>query len=345
MVSGMADPSSLRARLATFQTPRLGRGLVQLASTFPPYFALLAAMYALRLRAPWLALSLVAPAAGLTLRIFIIQHDCGHGAFFRSRTANDWLGRFCSLMTLTPYANWRRMHAAHHACWNDLDGRPGGADIYSTCLTVAEYRAQPALRRWRSRLVRHPLIAHVLVPPLVFLFVYRVPFETPWSWRRERASVLLTDLALATVFTTLVWLLGAWPVAMVELPTIALAAIIGMWLFSVQHRFEHAVWARHERWTAETAALFGSSYLRLPPVLQWFSGNIGFHHIHHLLPRVPNYRLAACHRVCAALADGIRPLSLREALRAPAYALWDEEQERMIRFSDLRRRVQPSEGG
>lgn len=344
MALDTADSSSLRARLSAFQAPRLGRSIGQLASTFPPYFALLVAMYALRLRAPWLALALAAPAAGLTLRIFIIQHDCGHGAFFRSRTANDWLGRFCSLMTLTPYANWRRQHAMHHACWNDLDARAEGVDIYSTCLTVAEYRARSALRRWWSRVVRHPLVAQVLLPPLVFLFVYRVPIETPRSWRRERASVLLTDLALGAVFATLVWLLGARSVAMVQLPTVALAAIIGMWLFSVQHRFEHAVWARRERWTVENAALFGSSYLRLPAVLQWFSGNIGFHHIHHLLPRVPNYRLASCHRVCAALTGGIRPLSLREALQAPAYALWDEEQERMVRFSDLRRRVRPNEG-
>ncbi len=340
----MAETSSLRARLAVFQAPRLGCSLGQLASTFPPYFALLAAMYVLRLRAPWLALALAAPAAGLTLRIFIIQHDCGHGAFFRSRSANDWLGRFCSLMTLTPYANWRRQHAAHHACWNDLDRRPDGADIYSTCLTVAEYRARPALRRWWSRLVRHPLIAQVLLPPLVFVFVHRVPFETPQSWRRERFSVLLTDLSLGAIFATLVWLLGVWSVLLVELPTVGIAAIIGMWLFSVQHRFEHAVWSRHEKWTAESAALFGSSYLRLPAVLQWFSGNIGFHHIHHLLPRVPNYRLAACHRVCASLVGGIRPLSLGEALRAPAYALWDEEQGRMVRFSDLRQPAGPGKG-
>ena len=327
---------ALRAILAAHQTPLLGRGLGQLASTFLPFFGLIAAMYLLRGVSVWLSLALVLPAAGLIVRIFIIQHDCGHGAFFRSRAANDWLGRFCSLFTFTPYANWRRQHSNHHAMWNNLDRRSGGADIYSTCMTVTEYQALTPLRRWSHRAVRSPVIAQVLLPPLVFLLLYRFPFDTPGAWRGEWISVMATNLALAGMFAALIVLFGAGAVALVQLPTIATAAILGVWIFSVQHRFEAAVWLRQPEWTATGAAMRGSSHLRLPRVLQWFSGNIGFHHVHHLMPRVPNYRLEDCHGACAAVMPPAPSLSLWQALRAPAYALWDEERQRMVRFSDLR---------
>ncbi len=326
----------LRDLLAAHQAPVLRRSLGQVANTFLPFFALIAAMYGLYGISPWLSLALALPAAGLTVRIFVIQHDCGHGAFFRSRRANEWLGRLCGLITMTPYANWRRQHANHHAMWNNLDRRSSGADIYSTCLTVAEYRALSPLQRWGHRTLRQPVIAQLLLPPVVFMLLFRIPFDTPPSWHRERASVFLTDLALAGVFGALVLLLGAAPVALVQLPTMALAAILGVWLFSVQHRFEQAVWLREENWSAVGAALFGSSYLKLPRVLQWFSGNIGFHHIHHLLPRVPNYRLEECHNVCARLVPGTTTLTLRQAFRAPGYALWDEERGRMVRFSEVK---------
>lgn len=326
----------LRSILAAHQAPILSRSLGQIASTFLPFFGLIAAMYALLDVSAWISLALAVPAAGLIVRIFIIQHDCGHGAFFRSRAANEWLGRFCSLFTMTPFANWRRQHANHHAMWNNLDRRSSGADIYSTCLTVAEYRALSPRQRWGHRAMRHPLISQVLLPPLVFLLLYRVPFDTPRAWPRERASVLATDIGLAALFTTLVLLLGAGPVALVQVPTMVVASILGVWLFSVQHRFENAVWLRQQTWTATEAALFGSSHLKLPRVLQWFSGNIGFHHIHHLLPRVPNYRLEECHDACASLAPGTASLTLGQALQAPTYALWDEDTQRLVRFSDLR---------
>jgi acyl-lipid omega-6 desaturase (Delta-12 desaturase) len=329
---------ALRAILAAHQTPVLSRSLVQLATTFLPFFALIAAMYALRGVSLWLTMALTIPAAGLIVRIFIIQHDCGHGAFFRHRAANEWLGRFCGLITMTPFENWRRQHSIHHAVWNNLDRREGRGDIYSTCLTVKEYQGFSRLGRLWRRAVRHPLVSQLLLPPLVFVLLYRLPFDTPFSWRREWASVLLTNAGILTIFTVLVVLLGAGTVALVQLPTIGVAAIIGMWIFSVQHRFEGAHWSRQEGWSATGAALHGSSHLKLPRLLQWFSGNIGFHHIHHLMPRVPNYRLEACHRECSAVAPGGPTLTLLQALRAPAYALWDEERACMVRFADLRRR-------
>ena len=335
-LAGTGQKRSLRDILAAHQAPMLGRSLGQLASTFLPFFGLIAAMYALRGVSVWITLALAIPAAGLIVRIFIIQHDCGHGAFFRGRAANAWLGRFCGLITMTPFANWRRHHANHHAVWNNLDKRSVGTDIYSNCLTVAEYQAMSPPGRWWSRAVRHPLIAHLLLPPVVFMLLYRVPLDTPLGWRREWLSVLWTDVGLAGMFTTLVLLLGVGPVALVQLPTMALAAIIGVWIFSVQHRFEHSVWARQRDWSPNVAALEGSSYLRLPRVLQWFSSNIGFHHIHHLMPRVPNYRLEECHRACEAVAPQTAPLTLLKALRGWGYALWDEDSGRMVRFSDLR---------
>jgi len=329
------DARALKAIAVAHQTPMLARSIGQLATTFPPFFAVIAAMYALRETSVWISLVLAIPAAGLIVRIFVIQHDCGHGAFFRSRAANVWLGRFCSLITMTPFANWRRQHANHHADWNNLDRRTAGADIYSGCLTVAEYHAMTPLRRRARRVFQHPLVAQLLLPPLIFLFLYRVPFDTPAGWRRERASVFLTDAGLLIVFTALVLCLGAGPVALVQLPAMVMAAILGVALFSVQHRFEATMWSRQEHWSMSAAAMLGSSHLRLPRVLQWFSGNIGFHHIHHLMPRVPNYRLEECHRACAALVPSSASLSFWQAFRAPAYALWDERAARMVKFSDV----------
>jgi omega-6 fatty acid desaturase (delta-12 desaturase) len=332
-----AASNALRAILVAHRAPMLSRSLGQIATTFLPFFAVIAAMYALATISPWLSLLLTVPAAGLVVRIFIIQHDCGHGAFFRSRAANEWLGRFCGVITMTPFANWRRQHASHHAVWNNLDRRTGLGDIYSTCMTVEEYRNLSAPARVWHRAVRHPAVAQVLLPPLVFLLLYRIPFDTPLSWRREWYSVFLTDAGIVAILAMLAFLFGVGPVVLVQLPIIGVAAIIGMWIFSVQHRFEGAVWSRQDGWTAAGAALHGTSHLKMPRILQWFSGNIGFHHIHHLTPLVPNYRLEACHHACAPILAAAPSLTLGQALRAPSYALWDEAAERMVRFSDLRR--------
>jgi omega-6 fatty acid desaturase (delta-12 desaturase) len=324
-----------RARLAPFQSPSVGLGLGQVASSILPFLAIVAAMYATSGISTWLTLALAIPAAGFVVRVFIIQHDCGHGSFFRSRRANEALGWLCSVITFTPFANWRRQHANHHAVWNNLDRRSGGADIYSTCLTVTEYGALSPMRRRLYRAVRHPLVALILIPPLVFIVLYRLPFDTPLTWRRERLSVYATDLALAAILATLMALFGVWTVLLVQLPIMAIASIVGVWLFAVQHKFDDALWSRQEDWTTTTAALQGSSYLRLPRVLQWFTGNIGFHHLHHLAPRMPNYRLSDCHRACPEISGQARPLSLWEALRAPGYALWDEARGRMVRFAEV----------
>jgi len=323
---------SLLRRAAAFQSPVLAHSVWQFASTGAAYLALLALMYVAYHLSPWLSLALVLPAAGLVVRLFIIQHDCGHGAFFRSRRANFVVGVLCSLATLTPFTNWRRHHAQHHAMWNNLDRRDMTSDIYSTCLTVQEYEAMSPSKRWMARTVRHPLIAHLVIPPLVFLVLYRVPFETPRAWVSERRAVYLTNALIAAGLAAMILPLGVWPVLVIQLPVIAVAAIIGVWLFSIQHRFEDAHWTHGSDWSAITAAIRGSSFLKLPTVLRWFSGNIGYHHVHHLVPRVPNYRLRACHEACEELFGTAHVLTLREALIAPSYALFDESLGRMVQF-------------
>ena len=325
------DSTYLLGAVARFRGPMLRKSVWQCASTLGAFAAVYVAMYVAEPISCWLTLSLAAIAAALVVRIFIIQHDCGHGSFFRSRRANDILGTACSLVTLAPYEHWRRQHAGHHAHWNNLDRRFSSVDIYSSCITVAEYRALPVLRRFVLRCAYHPLMSVVVLPPLIFFFLYRLPFDTPKAWLRERRAVYGTNLALAATFTTLGLLFGFERVLVVHLPMMAAASMAGVWIFSVQHRFEGTVWRRQPDWTFMAASLRGSSYLRLPRVLQWFTGNIGFHHIHHLNPHVPNYRLEACHRAIPALRD-VPTLGIRSGMQALGFVLWDEERARMVSF-------------
>jgi omega-6 fatty acid desaturase (delta-12 desaturase) len=280
-----------------------------------------------------LTLGLALPTGGLLVRVFIVQHDCGHGSFFASRRANALVGRLCSLCTLTPYTNWSRQHAVHHADWNNLHRTAGGTDMYSACLTLRDYLALSRRRRFLYRLPRHPLVANVLLPPLVFLLVYRLPLDTPHHWRRERLSVHLTNAALLVMFGALAFLLGWRQVLLVHLPVMVVASILGIGLFSLQHRFETARWMENANWSFVEAALHGSSWLRLPSLLQWLTGNIGFHHVHHLNPRVPNYRLAEAHRAVQAVWP-VPPLSLRDSIKALRLTLWDEAASRLVRFPE-----------
>lgn len=327
-----SDRQALKSIVARFQRAEPRTAWRQLASTFLPLLVLLACLHAGLALGWWPVLALALPASGLVVRVFALQHDCGHVSLFHGRRLNDAVGRLCSLFTFTPYGLWRRQHAGHHAVWNDLDCRDRGSDIYSTCATVAEYRALGRWRRLGYRAARHPLVAQLLLPPLVFLLLYRVPFDTPRAWRGERRGVVLTNVALAACYGGLGLLLGFGHVAVVVLAVMVPASIAGVWLFSVQHRFEGVRWERHDAWDAVTASLEGSSFLRLPWPLRWFTGALGFHHVHHLAPRVPNYRLAACHAAHPAFATA-RVVTLREALSAPRHVLWDEAAACMVTFA------------
>lgn len=330
------DAVELRRSVAEFQTPALAPSLWQLINSFGGFFVSCAAMYLSYDFSYWLTLALAPLAAGFLVRIFIIQHDCGHRAFFRSRRANDIAGFACSILTFTPYAAWRRQHAGHHGIWNDLDRRQSGADIYSSCLTLSEYEALPRMSRWWYRVTRHPFVANLLLPPFVFTLLYRFPFDMPESWRRERRMVQVTNLAIVLVFGGAGFLLGFEKLAAVQLPVLIIASIIGVGLFAVQHRGERVIWARRKDWDPVVAALHSTTFLRLPRFLQWFTGNIGFHHVHHLNARVPNYRLEECHNRVEAVREAPQ-LSFFDGLRTLRYVLWDEMRQRMITFNGVAR--------
>jgi omega-6 fatty acid desaturase (delta-12 desaturase) len=324
----------LQSDAKAFEGPLLRTSLFQLSTSLGLFIAACSAMYWSLHLSYVLTLLLALPAGVLLVRVFIIQHDCGHRSFFAARWANDVTGTVCSMFTLTPYANWRRQHAGHHANWNNLDKRASGADIYSACLTVKEYRAQSRWQRFTYRVSRHPLVAHVLVPPFIFLLLYRVPFDTPKEWKRERRTVYWTDLGLFVLFGSLGLAVGFKAVLLVQLPVLFVTSIIGVGLFAVQHRFDDSLWTRQKEWRFGKAALQGSSYLKLPRLLQWCTGNIGFHNVHHLAPRIPNYRLESCYHANAGFQD-FPSISLAEALRAIRLALWDEERGELIGFREL----------
>jgi len=324
----------LRSLVEPYEQSITAKSIFQLLSSVGLFIGACALMYWSLELSYALTLLLAVPTGALLVRIFIIQHDCGHGSFLGPRWANDLVGRLCSVLTLAPYGNWRRHHARHHSSWNNLDKRESGSDIYSACLTVAEYNAMTRWQRFLYRLPRHPIVAHVVLPPLVFVILYRVPFDTPAKWARERRAVYLLNAALVAIVCGLGLAVGFVPVLLVQLPVMVVASIIGVWLFAVQHRFEDSRWARQDQWSFSGAALEGSSVLKLPRLLQWFTGNIGFHNVHHLAPRIPNYRLERCYRDVDALQQD-SPLTLRSALSAIRLALWDEERQRLVRFKDV----------
>jgi omega-6 fatty acid desaturase (delta-12 desaturase) len=328
----MSELKNILSGVAAFQHPILGRSLWQLATSLGGFLVTCAAMYLCLGISLWVSLPLSVLAAGFLVRIFIIQHDCGHGAFFRSQRANNIIGSLCSVMTLTPYAFWRRQHARHHGSWNNLDRRAAsGLDIYSSCMTVSEYHRLGRWQQWLYRLSRHPIVSHLILPPAVFLLLYRIPFDAAKGWNHERRAIHVTNLALVGLFGGLGLAIGFDRVLAVQLPIMVFASIIGVWLFSVQHRFERTLWVSDADWSFAEAALRGSSHLRLPRILQWFTGNIGFHHIHHLNPRIPNYRLEDCHRTIGGL-QSAPVLTLRTAITTLRYALWDDDLGRMVKF-------------
>ena len=319
-----------RAAVAPYQRSDTRRALIQLADTLLPLGLAFCLMHAALGWSPWLTLALSVPAAGLLVRTFIIMHDCGHGSFFASRRANDAVGYVTGVLTATPYKHWRHEHALHHASAGDLDRR-GHGDVDT--LTVREYLARGRVGRLRYRLYRHPAVL-LLFGPLYMLVLQRLPWRAASIGAAGAGSIWTTDLGMAVALTAAVLAIGLQPVLWIYLPTAYLAASAGVALFFVQHQYESAYWERHDRWDFAEAAIAGSSHLVLPRVLQWFTGNIGIHHIHHLAPRVPNYFLERCD---AANPDLHAPKVLTLASAAPCFrlALWDEDRGRMVGFADL----------
>jgi omega-6 fatty acid desaturase (delta-12 desaturase) len=318
--------------LACYRVPSLGRSIVELAITVGPFALLWFLMWAMLYLGYWVCLLLALPAAGFLVRLFMIQHDCGHGAFFSHRLANDWIGRVIGVLTLTPYDFWRRKHAMHHATSGNLDRR-GTGDIDT--LTVREYLARSRWGRLRYRVYRHPLVMFGVGPAYLFFLEHRLPVGLMRNGWMPWLSTMATNLAIAAVAATLIWLIGLGAFLLLHLPIMLLAASAGVWLFYVQHQFEDTVWSRDRVWSLHATALHGSSHYDLPNVLRWFTANIGAHHIHHLCSRIPYYRLQ---RVLQHHPDlgGIGRLTLIQSLGCARLALWDERQQRLISFDELR---------
>jgi acyl-lipid omega-6 desaturase (Delta-12 desaturase) len=325
------DVNSWKAIVAKFQEPSLPRAIWQMTNTFGGYALIWFLIYLSLPISWWLVVPLAVLAGGFVVRIFIIFHDCGHGSYFNSRRANDILGFISGVLTLTPYYHWRWEHAIHHATSGHLDKR-GVGDIWT--MTVQEYLESSRWKRFAYRLARNPFVLFVIAP--LYLFIVRQRFPTPGADIRERMSVWWMNLAILGVVGLMSLIFGLKNYLLIHLIIVAVAGSAGVWLFYVQHQFEDVYWERGADWDYTRAALEGSSFYKLPKILQWFSGNIGFHHIHHLSARIPNYNLEACHKADP-LFQNVKPITLVQSLKSLTFRLWDEQARRLVSFRHLRK--------
>ena len=316
--------------IAQHQEPRLKRSIWQLVNTLIPYGALMGLMSWTAPRSLWVTLVLAVPAGALLVRIFILFHDCAHGSFFRSSRANSFWGFFMGVLTFTPYREWRHRHVLHHATSGDLDRR-GMGDVWT--LTVEEYLEASAGKRLAYRLTRNPIVLFVLAP--LYFFLVQQRFQRSGAAKRERASVHWTNTVLVGVLSAAILTIGVKSYLLVQIPVMMIAATTGIWLFYVQHQFEGVYWERGEDWDFEAAALNGSSFYQLPRLLQWFTGSIGFHHVHHLSPAIPNYNLEKCHREHP-MFRAVKPLTLRSSMKSLTFRLWDEQRRKLVSYRGLR---------
>jgi acyl-lipid omega-6 desaturase (Delta-12 desaturase) len=334
----MPAPAEWKEIVAPYQEPSAWRASWQIVNTLSPYVALWVTMYWSLKVSWWLVVPLAVLAGTLVVRVFIIFHDCGHGSFFRSRLANDITGFVTGMLTFTPFYHWRWEHSLHHATSGNLDKR-GTGDVWT--MTVQEYLESSRLKRFAYRLARNPLILFVIAP--VFLFMVRQRFPSSTANRRERRSVWWMNLAILGMMAAMSWVFGFIPYLIIQLTIMIVAGATGVWMFYVQHQFEDAYWERREDWDYTTAALQGSSFYKLPRVLQWFSGNIGFHHIHHLSARIPNYNLERCHN-SHPLFQAVKPVTLRSSLRSLRFRLWDEGDRKLVGFGHIKKLPRKTRG-
>ena len=321
-----------------YQKPSRWRALWQILNTLGSYALLWYLMYRALTVSWWLALPLAILAGAFLVRVFIIFHDCGHGSFFKSGKANDVLGFITGLLTFTPYYQWRWEHALHHATAGHLDKR-GTGDIWT--LTVEEYLESSPWKRLAYRLARNPAVLFVIAPLVVFLIKQRFP--TAGASKRERHSVYWMNLAIAGMVGGMSVVFGFKAYLLLQLTALSVAGAAGYWLFYVQHQFEGVYWERGDEWDYTAAALKGSSFYKLPRILQWFSGNIGYHHIHHLSSRIPNYNLERCHKAHL-IFQNVKPLTLFSSLKSFTYRLWDEQRKKLVGFGHVRELRRPRKG-
>jgi omega-6 fatty acid desaturase (delta-12 desaturase) len=323
--------TTLKKIIERYEKPSTGRAVWQIVNTFVPLVLLWYLMY-LSLSVSWWLLVPLAVLAGILLvRVFIIFHDCGHGSFFKSRIANDTVGFIAGLPTFTPYYHWKWQHLIHHGSAGNLDRR-GTGDVWT--MTVQEYLASSHWKRFTYRVARNPLVLFAIAPLYLFVIAHRFP--SPKAAQREQHSVLAMNLAILGMAIGLSWIFGLKAYLLIQLIMIMTMGGLGVWMFYVQHQFEGVYWERNEGWDFAASALRGSSFYKLPRLLQWLTGNIGFHHIHHLSPRIPNYNLARCHQAIP-LFQNVKPITLFSSLKSLNFRLWDEEHGKLVGYSYLRR--------
>ena len=328
------SPPEWVAIVRRYQAPDLRKSIGQLLNSGLPFIAICVLMYFSLSVSYWLTLALGFLNALFLMRLFIIQHDCGHNAFFKSTKWNNRVGFLLGIITLTPYYHWRKSHAKHHAGSGDLDFR-GFGDVET--LTVNEYKNLSLWGKFRYRFYRHPFVLFVIGPTILFAILHRFPTNLEPGEKKERLSVHQTNLAIAALFVTLGLWIGFVETLILWLPITVFSSMVGVYLFYVQHQFEDTYWRWHEEWEYEHAALQGSSFFKLPKILQWFSGNIGFHHVHHLSPKIPNYNLERAHYENE-IFQNVETITLGSSLRTIFLDLWDESTNRLISFREYRRR-------
>ena len=316
--------------VSKYAYPETWRSSWQVFNSVIPFIGMWYLMYRSLAVGYWLTLLLAVPTAGFMVRCFIIFHDCCHGSFFRTMKANDRLGLVLGVLVLTPFYQWKHSHAIHHATAGDLDRR-GIGDVYT--MTVQEYLAAPWYIKVGYRIMRNPMILFTIGSFIVFTVTQR--FFEKHSGKRERSSVIWTNIAIAALVGWIMLEIGWAAFLLVEVPVLLVACGAGVWLFYVQHNFDPTYWERHPDWEFFNAGMDGSSFYRLPKVLQWFTGNIGFHHIHHLSPRIPNYKLEECHNENPEFQ--IEPLTFSESLKSLFFRLWDEKEKTLVGWSVLKK--------
>jgi len=321
-----------RESIARYERPSLRRSLFDIATSVVPYLALTVMMYLALNVSVWITLALALPAAGFLQRTFIVFHDCTHGSFLPTKRANVWLGRLTGFLVFQPFANWRHNHAVHHATSGDLDRR-GTGDVPT--LTVNEYASSSRKQRLGYRLFRNPVVMFGIGP--IWSLMVGPRFWSRKMRRRQRSSVIATNLVLAIAIGAIWLFVGFEAWILVQMPTVILAGTAGVWMFYVQHQFEDVYWESSERWSYADAALRGSSYLKLPKVLQFFTGNIGLHHVHHLSAKVPNYNLQRAHDENAIFHD-VPVLTIRDGLRAVRLKVIDPQSGRLLTWNEVRAR-------
>lgn len=334
---GVGETQQLKARdwiqvLARYRTPSITRSIFELAVTLIPFAALWALAWISISYSHWLALGLSLINGLFLVRLFAIQHDCGHASFFSNRKVSDWVGRGLGILTVTPYDVWRRTHSEHHSASGNLD-RQGMGDIHT--MTVTEYRALSKKQQFMYRLYRHPFVLFALGPAYLFILQNRLPLGLMTAGAKYWTSAMGTNAAIVAALSV-VYYFGGWaPLVLIFLPSTILAATIGVWLFYVQHQFEETHWDKNDDWDMHDAALEGSSHYDLPIVLQWFSANIGIHHVHHLYSRIPFYRLPQIIKDHPSLSENQR-LTIRESLASVKLHLWDEAERRLITYKEAK---------